>query len=367
MEQHNVAIGTIVPKCRCNKRTQKHRLGTTEFSYFLPKQIQNLGCPPGLEHNSRSFRGKIQLPFYLLAFTFRLLLSALRHKPHLLHANWAIPSGLVSWFVGKITKTPVLVTVLGADVYQKGLRKFIIKFVLERVDHVVACSAHVKRLLVEFAAPRKLTVISNSVDVKEIISIKDRIDSLKIKGKIGIDPNAVVVFTIRRLVAEKRIADLLEAAAEVSSEMDNVIFLIGGSGPEMCNLKKLAKELNIESKVKFLGALPEREKFEILSIADICVQTSIQEGLSIALLEFMASGATVIASAAAGQSDVIIDGKNGYLYPPTNPAALSKLLIKCIRDRNTDLGTSARKLIQDSYSYEVHTSQYLQVYKEFHR
>lgn len=365
MEENKVAIGTIVPKCRYNKRKKKHRLGTIEFSYFLPRQIQNLGCPPGLEHNSRSLHGKIQLPFYLLAFAFRLLLSTLRHKPHLLHANWAIPSGLVSWLVGKITNTPVLVTVLGADVYQKGLRKFMVKFVLERVDHVVACSEHVRRLLVEFATPRKLTVIPNSVDVQEIMSVKDRINPRTIKKKLGIDPEATVIFTIRRLVAEKRIADLVEAAAQVSPEMGNVIFLIGGFGPELDNLQKLAKQLNIESKVKFLGALPESEKLEILSLADICVQTSVQEGLSIALLEFMASGATVIASSAAGQSDVIVDGENGYLYPPADPESLAKLLIQCIRERNKDLGLSARKLIQDSYSFEVHTNHYLEVYKEF--
>ncbi|MFW9789106.1 MAG: glycosyltransferase [Candidatus Thorarchaeota archaeon] len=362
MEEQSVAIGTVVPRCRCIKRVQKNRLGTIEFGYFWPKQIQTLGCPPGLEHNSRTTQGKIQLPFYLLAFTLSLLVATLRRRPHMIHANWAIPSGLVSWIVGKITSTPVLVTVHGADVYQKGLRKIIIRFVLERVDHVVVVSNHVERLLLQFARPQKLTVIPNAIDVQEVISTKKRINPSEVKKRMNIKPSDVVVLTVRRLVIEKRIVDLVKAAAKVLSKLDNVTFVIGGSGPELENLQNLARDLNIENKVKFFGALTEAEKLELLSIADICVQTSVQEGLSLALLEFMASGAPVIASAAAGQSDMIKHDENGLLFPATDTDALAELIIHCIKKGKSELGEAARKLVVEHHSFEVHTEQYKRVY-----
>lgn len=365
MEEQGVAIGTVVPKCRCTKRIQKNRLGTTEFSYFLPKQMQTLGCPPGLEHNSRSLHGKMQLPFYLIAFTLNLFAATIRRKPHLIHASWAIPSGLVSWIVGKITHTPVLVTVYGADVYQKGLRKLVIKFVLERVDHVVVVSHHAKRLLHQFAKPKKLTVIPNAIDVNEVVSTKKRINPSEIKKRMNIDPRDIVVLTVRRLVVEKRIADLVEAAAKVLLQEHNVTFAIGGSGPELDNLQKLAEDLKIQNKIKFLGAITEEEKIELLSIADICVQPSVQEGLSLALLEFMASGATVIASTTAGQSDIIKHNENGLLFNATDTDALAEMIIECIRNKNSNLGERARKLVLEKYSLDIHTARYKKVYAEF--
>ncbi len=366
MEQRHVIIGTVVPKCRCIKRSQKHSLGTMEFDYFLPRSLQVLGCPPGLEHNSRSILGKIQLLFYLLSFTLHLFLATKRHRPHLIHANWAIPSGLVSWIVGRMTRTPVLVTVLGADVYQKGFRKQVIRFVLERVDHVVVVSSHVKRLLVGFAKPKKLTVIPNAIDVRAIISAKEKANLHAVKKRLGLRADDRTVVTVRRLVVEKRVQDLVKAAAQVLQSIKGVVFLIGGYGPELESLRELTRTLDIESNVRFLGPLSEEEKLELLSIADLCVQTSVQEGLSLALLEFMASGAVVIASAAAGQSDVIEAGVNGLLFPAADTDALANCIVQALQnDEYQNLGPASREYVLEHHSFEAQVERYMSVYREF--
>ena len=366
MAESGNKVVTVVPRCSTEQRSPSSKLPTEEFSFFLPRKAQTLGCPPGLETNIRDFRGMIQLPFYLIGFTLKLLVSVLRHRPNLIHANWAIPAGLVSLVVGKLTRTPVIVTVLGADVYLKGLRRYAIRFTLERVNHVVACSNHVKRLILEFVRPKSLSVIPNSVDYEGIQEATRRMDQVSIRGRLGASESDRIVLTVRRLVPEKRVKDLVEAAAKVLQARSDVLFVIAGDGPERESLENLSKEIGIDKSVRFACAISDEEKIELLSVADICVHTSVQEGLSLALLEFMAAGALVIASASAGQDDSIVHCETGLLFKAEDSSDLAeKILLALSDDSSPELVRRATSLVENEYSTKHQTGMYLDVYERF--
>ena len=356
---------TVVPRCRFTNRTSSPGLLVREFTYVLRK-YQILGCPPGLEQNSRLLLGRIQLPLYSLAFLIHVLKNTLQNKPQVIHANWAIPAGLISLIVGKFTRTPVIVTVHGADAYQKGFYRSVVRFVLEKVDHVVAVSNHIRRKILAFTTPKNLTVIPNVVDGKTIRDSKAQMDLEKIRGKYSIKTEDKVVLTVRRLVSEKRVKDLIEAAQIVLTKFPNVVFIIAGSGPELSELKQITQNLNIESRVRFLGTITEMEKLELYSIADVFVHTSVQEGLSLALLEAMAAETIVVASAAAGQSDTIKHGITGLLFKPTNIQSLAKQMERALSDpKLLSIPKKAADFVIAGHSSEGHTQGYIKIYSEF--
>ena len=364
LEKKGITTITLAPKCPQGTRSSKKRIKIEEFNFFIPHRFETLGCPPGLEHNSRSVIGKIQLPFYIISFFFHLLKAVFRYKPKLIHANWAIPSGFISYIVGKLTKTPVVVTVHGAEVYQSGIRLGVIKKVLEGVDHVVVVSPHIRRCLNLFAKPKFLSMIPNAVNVQDIINFTNEVNIAAVKQRLGISADCKVVFTIRRLVPEKRVQDLIDAAYIVIKNNNDVAFVIAGDGPELSNLTERACNLGIEDYCRFPGAITEKEKLQLLGAADICVQTSIQEGLSLALLEFMAAGTIVITSAAAGQSDTVQHQVTGLLYKAKDVIELARLLEESLSNRNFDaMRKKAVDYVLKNHSSEAHTKRYIKVYQ----
>lgn len=366
LEEKHVKTYTLAAKCRRAKRWDTKGLKILEFDFLLPRRYQLLGCPPGLKPNTRTFFGKIQVPLYLLSFFLHLLIATIRIKPNLIHANWAIPSGFISLIVGRLTRTPVVVTIHGADAYQGGFLKQIVKIVIEKANHVVVVSNHIKRMVLTFSYPKILTVIPNVVDVDRIRKTKTLVDKGDIRARFNLDGKDKIVLTIRRLVPEKRVRDLVESAKSVLEKYNDVVFIIGGGGPELPVLKGLVKQWMIEKHFRFPGAVTEEEKLELLAIADICVQTSVQEGLSLALLEFMAAGTIVISTSAAGQSETIKHGETGFLFPPADIAALSELLYHALSENDLSLmRENAAYYVFKRHKVEDHTQKYLAIYNRF--
>ena len=131
-------------------------------------------------------------------------------------------------------------------------------------------------------------------------------------------------------------------------------------------LKGLVKQWMIEKHFRFPGAVTEEEKLELLAIADICVQTSVQEGLSLALLEFMAAGTIVISTSAAGQSETIKHGETGFLFPPANITALSELLYNALSEHDLRfMRENAANYVFKRHKVEDHTQKYLAIYSRF--
>ncbi len=106
--------------------------------------------------------------------------------------------------------------------------------------------------------------------------------------------------------------------------------------------------------------LPFYASFEIM------VSASRQEGLPIAILEGMASRRALIATSVGAVPTVVLDGRTGVLLPPGNIEALASEVVKLLKDptQRESLGAAARKLVEEKFSAERMTADYLQVYEE---
>ena len=140
-------------------------------------------------------------------------------------------------------------------------------------------------------------------------------NSSKIKKSLNLEDTDIICISVGRLDANKNNSTIIRAIA-LLSEM-NVHLIICGSGEQEQKLKDLAKELNVEQKIHFLGNQSDMSQF--YQISDIFVMASFREGLSRSIMEAMASGISCVVSKIRGNIDLIQDGNGGFYANPHNP------------------------------------------------
>lgn len=169
------------------------------------------------------------------------------------------------------------------------------------------------------------------------------------------------VLAVGRLVAKKGYPVLLEALQRLVGGGRPVACRIIGGGPDLEYLTSLAEQLGLAGIVSFAGARTHQEIAEEYRRADVFVQASVvladgdRDGIPNALLEAMASGLPVVASAVSGIPEAVIDGFGGLLVPPGDPAALAEALARIADDEHLarTLGSGARATVVERFDRQV--------------
>jgi L-malate glycosyltransferase len=155
----------------------------------------------------------------------------------------------------------------------------------------------------------------------------------------------------------------LQAMAYLRPAHEKLYCLIAGSGHLLADLQRFCRENNIANRVYFLGNISKMAPF--YAGLDVYVQPSLSEGFSNSILEAMAAGCPVVATEAGGNSDVLQDGLNGYLFPVGNCALLAECITK-ILDSKEQAGAMSylnRTKISKSYSMGEMVARYVSFYR----
>ena len=233
------------------------------------------------------------------------------------------------------------------------------RFVLRSYAGVIAVSDEVKaRLLKAGVRPEKIHLIRNGIDLRPFGGTTP---SLHFAAREPAD--VVTIGWVGRLSSEKGADIFLRAAAQVLAEHPNTRFVMTGDGPDLANITTLIKELHIRENVSMLGRREDMPA--VYASLDILVSSSRQEGLPMAILEGMANGLPLIATAVGDVPTVVLDDVTGILVPSEDVdslAAAMDLLIEdsALRERFGDAG---RKLIEEEYSSERMAADYLRIYE----
>ena len=215
--------------------------------------------------------------------------------------------------------------------------------------HVIAVSSAIRQRLIitDHVSPARITVVPNAVAPA---ASAPNVAPPALPVELGGGP---LVGVIARLQPEKGVAAFLRAAARVSSIFPEARFLVVGDGPLRQELSTLAERLGVRERVHFLGFQPDAR--QIIEYLDALVVPSVSEGTPLVVLEAMAAGVPVVASAVGGIPDQIRHGKEGLLIPPGDPVALGEALLKLLRDPANArfLGEASRKRATSEFSYST--------------
>jgi glycosyltransferase involved in cell wall biosynthesis len=207
----------------------------------------------------------------------------------------------------------------------------------------------------------KITIVHSGVDLSEL----DRPIPLEsLYGKLGMAPDETIVTCVGRLVPNKGHRYLIEATKEVIRRHPEVRVLLVGAGPSRETLTKLVSELGLDQHVRFLADCPDTR--EILAITTAFVLPSLGEGISVALLEAMAAGKPVIATAVPGNTDVVVAGVTGLLVPAQDASALAQAICELLADPcgARRMGAAGRVRVKNHFSFDNTRSRIEGLYDE---
>lgn len=226
-------------------------------------------------------------------------------------------------------------------------------------DAVLTVSGDLRRhLLAEGFPPRRVEVIYNGIDVGPPPTAALR---CLVRQELGVMDGTLVVGTIARLDPVKDLGVVIAGIAEIAGAIP-VHAVIIGDGPERTRLEALAAATGVARHMTFLGHRGDARRW--LAGCDVFVNTSISEGVSLTILEAMAAGLPVIATAVGGTPE-IVDTGCGLPIPARSPQALSEALrtLAARPDLRSQLGAAARARVEARFTLDRMVREYHDVYR----
>jgi glycosyltransferase involved in cell wall biosynthesis len=216
---------------------------------------------------------------------------------------------------------------------------------LQKCGKVIAISDFIKNSLVnQGVMPEFVETIYNPIG--KMFTDQDTWRPNEPSKLWGSDKSSVRIFAAGRLCKEKGFHVLLEALPRVIEEKSDISLIIAGSGPYTKHLKAICHRLDLNQHVRFVGRIPFIEMNEFYADADLVIVPSVfTEPLGRSVLEAMASGKAIIASAVGAIPELLDDRESGWLIPPENSEALSLAILTLIKDNylRNSMGRKARE------------------------
>ena len=212
---------------------------------------------------------------------------------------------------------------------------------------------------------RRITQVYNGVDVEKFAPVTKTRDALPASLR---EQSPVIFATVGRLQPVKNQALLLRAYRQMLNQHPQLSsttkLAIVGDGPKADELTALVAELNLAENVWLTGA--RNDVADLLPQFDVFVLPSLAEGISNTVLEAMACGLPVIASAVGGNVELVEDGKTGSLFASENGQELAEIMAGYVLDHNLrqQRAAAARSAAMEKFSLNTMVARYQHVYAD---
>ncbi len=193
------------------------------------------------------------------------------------------------------------------------------------------------------ARPEKIRTVPMGIDLTRFAG--DAAVRASARRKWGIGPTDPVVGTVARMVRDKGLETLLDAAAMVTAARPDVRFLLVGGGPLREALESRARRLGIAPRVIFAGVRSDVPR--MLAAMDLFALPTRREGFGVVFAEAMAMEVPVVASDLPAVRTVVGDGEAGVLLPPGDPNRLARVIVELLDDeeRRRAMGAAGRRRV----------------------
>ena len=255
-------------------------------------------------------------------------LSPLLDSADVVHAH--LHASLVAaTLAGMSADVPLVVTEHSEGAWRGMREKAIGRWCLRRADTVIAVSHTLERRLIDELGrdAARVTVVPNAIGRWQTDGHRAPPES-----EAG-DTTRPVVGMVGRLAPEKGGETFVRAAALIAARHPEVRFVLAGDGPEGARLRDIASRLDLAGRLRFAGEVPDARRW--IAGMDVLAVPSLSEGAPLVVLEAMASGTPVVASAAGGIPEQIGHEREGLLVPPGNACLLAGAIVRLLEDGET--------------------------------
>lgn len=245
------------------------------------------------------------------------------------------------------------------------LLQLVRRSIVSRYDHLAVLSEAHRRILIHNGfTPSRISVVPNFLDPADFRARAEQYQG-ELSQHLKIRKGDRVVSFVGHLRSQKGAAYLIKAAPEILRHFPETRILIIGPGPERNTLIRLANSLGITRNVQFISYI-ENEKIPALyALSTVFAFPSIwSEPFGRVIIEAMAVGTPVVATAVGGIPEIIEHEKNGILVPPGDPAALAESTISLLGDpeKCARIGEQGKKTVDTKYTPEVVGPRVLEIY-----
>lgn len=293
-----------------------------------------------------------------------------RFRPHIVHTHTA-KAGAIGRLAARLTRVPLVVHTYHGHVFHGYFSRpmtagfLAIERTLARsTSRLLTVSDSVKRELERYriGAPGQVAVLPLGLDLGRFLDAESHAGALR--RELGVDDRRPLIGIVARLVPIKRHEDFIAAAARVAARIPEALCLVVGDGERRAELEALVRRHGLEERVRFLGW--RRDLDRLYADLDVVVLTSANEGSPVSLIEAMAAGRAVVATAVGGVPDLVEHGVSGLLGPPGDPASTAEAIVTLLGDpeRRRAMGEAGRKRVRDAYGVDRLLSDMERLYAE---
>ena len=319
--------------------------------------------------------GIVLIGSYIIKNLYYTYITAKKYNVHVIHAHWAIPSGLPALIAAKLLRKPCFITMHGGDVYYNKEQGYVypklwyvrpfLKYTLTNATCLTAITEDCKKHAINAGAkPDNVVIINNGADIRRF-SAKNNNGVAKIKKQYQLDRKKVI-FTCRQLIPRKGIRFLIKAMPFVLEKHPNVKLLVAGDGMERPSLEKLIDGLMLNENVILLGWIQNDALPDYYNAADISVIPSLEEGFGIPAAEAMGCELPVVSTDAGGLVEVVKDGISGLIVPKADEKALAEAIIKLLDnpDMALTMGKAGREVVEKKFTWDKTAENFLMLFEK---
>lgn len=290
---------------------------------------------------------------------FRLVRFLKEQKFDLVH-TWIFAANSYGRLAAQWAKVPCIVAgERCVDEWKRWWHFAIDRQLARRTNKIVTNSSGV----VEFGAAHGISrslfeVIPNAIPPLKV----DETARHEIRRQLGLPPESILIGAVGRLWPQKGLKDLLWGLELIRVVRDDAHFVIVGDGPERQRLEYYRDQIGVGNRVRFVGHQDGATRW--IQAFDLLWNGSRYEGQSNAILEAMQAGVPVLATDIAGNRDLIVPGETGFLYKRGDLAALARLTLQVLNNRElyVRLSAASRNRVAEKFSLEAMISAHERLY-----
>jgi len=348
-------------------------LDVRRFPYFWPYSKQRLCYDGGaLPNLKRYWSAKLQLPIFLPAQARAIAAIMKQEDWDLVHAHWIVPQGFFAANLCNHHNVPLLLTAHAGDVF--AMRHPLIRpFGRYALRNAVSCTVNSNatvEVVLRLYSDSKVNLVPMGVDLGRFhpgLPDEELVRRFDLKDK--------TVLGVGRFAPKEGFSHLIDSAAILVKRYPDLRVVLVGFGPEEDLLRERVKKHELEGVVRFAGRVSQTDlpryyrSSQVFALPSVLLPSGDTEGQGIVLLEAMASGIPLVASAVGGVVDVVKNGEDGLLVPPSDPETLANALSSILDDHSlaSRFVSSGQKTIENRFSWERTADRFAELYQEIIR